>query len=323
MKKIITFLCIFSTLAAENVDIISNFSLDQLCPISTMIEKTGFSIRYLFDFDNYMRTCYSDDVRKIFLMNDIVSSSNLSRLPKDVKEKLMLFTWEPGGVGQAYSDFFSRVYTFNDNLVDGIKYFKFFYPVLTPMCLDLPKFEEKKLCVMVSHSAASHRIKMIKFFETKPADDFEFYGFNPLVDSPRYRGSIPGHPLSQEKFDVLKKYRFCVCFENSFINGYITEKIFACFASGCVPIYYGAPNVGEYIPQDCFIDYRNFQNDEELYSFIKTMPEQTYQQYITNIRKYLQSENAYLFSAEHFSEIIYDATGPLTKGLNIYWTFTH
>ena len=34
-----------------------------------------------------------------------------------------------------------------------------------------------------------------------------------------------------EKIAVLKKYKFCICFENTtHLNGYITEKIQNCFA---------------------------------------------------------------------------------------------
>jgi len=315
MKKIVAFLLSLSSLylytanlePLEIIDIITNFSLDELCPTSKIIAETRSNVRCFFDFNTYITSCYSPDVKRIFFMNDVVSLSNLVILPDDIKKKLILFTWEPGGVNQAYADFFSRVYTFNGTLVDQIKYFNFFYPVLTPLCSDLAKFEDKKLCVMISQSPSPERIKIITFFENKPEEDFEFYGHSQIIQSTRYRGSIPGHPLSQEKFSMLKKYRFCVCFENSSINGYITEKIFAGFAAGCVPIYWGAPNIKEYIPQECFIDYRNFQNDEELYNFIKNMSEQTHQHYINNIRTFLLSEKAYLFSAEHFSEIIHDA----------------
>lgn len=110
-----------------------------------------------------------------------------------------------------------------------------------------------------------------------------------------------------QKLSILKKYRFCICFENSATKGYITEKIFSCFAGGCVPIYWGAPNIEEYIPKECYIDYRDFKNNEEMYTFIKNMDAETYKNYIDNIRIFLKSDKAYLFSSKHFSEIIHDA----------------
>lgn len=289
-------------LRAENVDIIANFSLDQVCSQAQMIQETNLKVRSLFTgFNSYLSHYYSLDVSKVFLMNDIAAGSELLQIPK---EKLVLFVWEPGGVSHAYTDYFSHVYTYNDDLVDGVKYFKFYYPVLTPMCEDIPSFKDKKLCVMISHTASKERIKMIEFFETKPLENFEFFGFTPMIKSDRYRGSVPGHPLSQEKFSLLKQYRFCVCFENSFINGYITEKIFSCFAAGCVPIYFGAPNIEEYIPKECYIDYRDFKNNDELYAFITSMSEETYQEYLNHIREFLASDQAFLFSSSHFSETI-------------------
>ena len=43
------------------------------------------------------------------------------------------------------------------------------------------------------------------------------------------------------------------------VLGYITEKIFDSFAAWCVPVYWGASNVTDYIPEGCFIDRRKFR----------------------------------------------------------------
>src|SRR3972149_3997208 len=60
---------------------------------------------------------------------------DLARLPK---EKLILFAWEPPTVQKRlYRDktykLFSKIYTWNDDLVDNVKFFKFYYPVCRPM----------------------------------------------------------------------------------------------------------------------------------------------------------------------------------------------
>lgn len=46
---------------------------------------------------------------------------------------------------------------------------------------------------------------------------------------------------------VYSQYKFVICFENSKTDGYVTEKIFNVFLSGAIPIYDGAPNIGDYI----------------------------------------------------------------------------
>jgi len=157
---------------------------------------------------------------------------------------------------------------------------------------------------MVAQKNTPERVNLTHFFERKPLGQFDLYGLNPMVSSELYKGSIPGHPLGYEKLNVLNQYRFCICFENSYINGYITEKIFSCFAAGCIPVYIGAPNVVNYIPKDCFIDYRDFSGPEDLYTFLTSMPESVYLSYISRIRSYLESEQSYLFSAEHFLETV-------------------
>src|SRR4051794_23704286 len=94
-----------------------------------------------------------------------------------------------------------------------------------------------------------YRRKIVQFLFTKPKGSFEFYGspFPNLLYSKCYKGRIPGLNCGTEKINILKKYRFCFCMENSVdLRGYVSEKIFACFAAGCVPIYWGAPNIEEY-----------------------------------------------------------------------------
>ena len=48
------------------------------------------------------------------------------------------------------------------------------------------------------------------------------------------------------------------------LAGWINEKLFDAFLVGTVPIYRGAPDVHDYIPDDCFIDARRFETCEEL-----------------------------------------------------------
>jgi len=47
-----------------------------------------------------------------------------------------------------------------------------------------------------------------------------------------------GKPLRESKYNILPRYRFNFCFENSAFPGYYTEKILHAWAGGCVPLYY-------------------------------------------------------------------------------------
>ncbi|PKN03728.1 hypothetical protein CVU75_00840 [Candidatus Dependentiae bacterium HGW-Dependentiae-1] len=131
---------------------------------------------------------------------------------------------------------------------------------------------------------------------------FDLYG----TDWGRYRNY---RGFAQNKIDCLKHYKFCFCYENQKnINGYITEKIFNCFQAGCVPIYWGAKNIEFFVPKNCFIAREDFLNQEQLYDFITKMNRQEYEEYLNNIRKYLECDcRAKLFSIDNFVKIVSDA----------------
>ena len=105
--------------------------------------------------------------------------------------------------------------------------------------------------------------------------------------------------------EVLEKYKFAICYENARdISGYITEKIFDSFFSGCIPVYWGASNIEDYVPSDCFIDRRKFTNTEEVYHFLTAMTENEFIGYQQRIVRFLQSAAAYSFSSDFFAETI-------------------
>ena len=270
--------------------------------------RKNFFVTFHHDLYDYVKKFTSDcpDLKKIIFF-DYCQDPATGKLPYS---KMICFKWEAIKIPLHFYNYYYRVYTFDDDLVDNVKFFKFYYPVLQPMLPVLPSYEEKWPCVMIVSNWIPERTKILEFFETKPKDALHVYGHIPpkYAKKEMYKGKIPGSYSGKAKLETLRNYRFCVCFENTHtVPGYITEKIFDAFASGCIPIYWGPENVGKYIPKNCFIDYRKFKNDEEMYSFINSMTVVEYEKYITNIQKFLQGPKAHRFSHEHFDEIIYRA----------------
>jgi hypothetical protein len=68
----------------------------------------------------------------------------------------------------------------------------------------------------------------------------------------------------EEKIQVLSQYKFALCFENCVFPGYVTEKIFDCFLAGCIPIYFGAPDIEDFVPEGSFIDFRKYKSFNDL-----------------------------------------------------------
>lgn len=239
--------------------------------------------------------------------------------------------------------YFKKIFTWNDDFIDDKKYFKINSPLgRPPLYLDFDMNKKGKFCVMIaSHKFSNHplelyseRLKTIRWFEKHHPNDFDLYGMgwdefrfkgrlsrynyminrfkaypiahvllrglNFFVKYPSYRGII------DNKRETLQRYKFAICYENARdIPGYITpDKIFECFFAGCVPVYWGASNITQYIPSDTFIDRKKFKNHEELYNYLKNMSEEEYQCYLNAIKKFVKSDKIYPFSAEFYAETI-------------------
>ena len=107
-----------------------------------------------------------------------------------------------------------------------------------------------------------------------------------------------------DKISTMSEYKFALCFENCVFPGYITEKIFDCFAAGTIPIYLGAPDISDYIPADTFIDYRKYKNFEVLNKFLINLTEKEIHKYLKAIHSYINSQRYSIFTEELFASKI-------------------
>lgn len=100
-----------------------------------------------------------------------------------------------------------------------------------------------------------------------------------------YRGECPS------KYEVLGKYRYCLCFENMEMTGYVTEKIFDCLYAGTIPLYWGAPDIDLLIPPGAYVDARKFSSWEDMWSVVSRMTEAEVNAMRTAGQKFLVSNN--------------------------------
>ncbi|KAB5512593.1 hypothetical protein DKX38_029621 [Salix brachista] len=70
---------------------------------------------------------------------------------------------------------------------------------------------------------------------------------------------------------AMSHYKFVLAIENTWTESYVTEKLFYALDSGSVPIYFGAPNVLEFVPPHSIIDGNKFKSMEELASYVKNI----------------------------------------------------
>lgn len=78
-----------------------------------------------------------------------------------------------------------------------------------------------------------------------------------------------GSGWKERKLELLTNYHFNLCFENTNIDYYCTEKIWDSIKAGCLPIYYGEGNkIYEDFPKNSFLDYCGFKNAEDLFAYV-------------------------------------------------------
>ena len=76
-----------------------------------------------------------------------------------------------------------------------------------------------------------------------------------------------------KKHEFLKKYKFCIAYENSSSQGYTTEKLLHAKVAGCIPIYWGDPKVDRDFDSKGFLDARGMKTPEELIAAVKKIDE--------------------------------------------------
>ena len=126
------------------------------------------------------------------------------------------------------------------------------------------------------------------------------YGIKPYGGS-LYKGIIgkgeeETSPGSISKLKKLNEYKFNLCFENCYHElwsyGWITEKITDCFKAKTIPIYYGCYDIEKQIPLDLFIDYREFNNSEDLVKRLNLVNKNEYEDMTEKALEYIQGLEA-------------------------------
>ncbi len=238
---------------------------------------------------------------------------------------------------------FKKVFTYCDDLLDDTRFVKLNLPICLPDEVKFDPEEKKRFCCMIAGNKQinhelelySKRVEAIRWFEQNHPDCFDLFGFGwnemlfrgrwflakhaflrPITwlldifapKYPSYKGTV------KSKLNTLKQYKFSICYENARdIPGYITEKIFDCFFAGCIPVYWGANNVTDFIPEECFIDKRKFASYDNLFSFLNKLSNEERQGYALAINRFIKSKAGQKFSVNYFAENI---TSEVIKAIN-------
>jgi len=122
-------------------------------------------------------------------------------------------------------------------------------------------------------------------------------------DSRCFKGKIEGGISEEHIMMMLANHKFNFCPENSCFPGFVTEKPMRAMCCGSIPIYLGAPDVDNYLPEGTYIDLRKFSDPQELVTFLKELEEPEIEWYRDNIRKFITSKKVNdLFSSVTFAK---------------------
>lgn len=275
----------------------------------------------------------------VFLDYPTKLNSYFRRLVKrgDIPIYLVLFessSVRPDNWNRANHTPFKKVFTWDPAWVDGQKYIQMHNPYRLPDFAPYERSQADKFCCLIASQKYSwvkeelytERVRAIRWFEKNHPDEFDLYGqrwdrfylqgklsiLNPVLA--RIYKKFPGLPQRQifpsfrgsvaSKREVMRQYRFSICYENASYRGWITEKMLDAMFAGSVPIYQGAPEVAELIPPNTFIDKRNFASYEALYRYMKGMSEEEYEGYRQAGHKFIHGDLIKPWGAEAFAQII-------------------
>ena len=110
----------------------------------------------------------------------------------------------------------------------------------------------------------------------------------------------------EDKIETMSSYKFAVCFENVAYPGYVTEKIIDCLVAGAIPLYLGAPDITDFVPQDAFINVRNFDDFQHLDEYMQNIDSQTAMKIINAGRNFLSSSAGQKHSFEGFAQFLFE-----------------
>ena len=114
-------------------------------------------------------------------------------------------------------------------------------------------YEKSKMISMIASNknmCEGHRVRLE--WVDRIGDQVDLYGrgFNEITT----------------KEEGLCDYMFSVAIENGQYETYFTEKLLDCFATGTIPVYLGAPDIGNHFNKDGIIDLsEEFDISDEIY----------------------------------------------------------
>lgn len=284
------------------------------------IDKLKNKIDYLVYFDTpeikkiqYLEKYFKKTTKKIL----IVSECEMIR---------------PANYSQECYDYYNKILTWDDDLIDGEKYIKSNTNYIDEKLKNYDG-DRKDFTLIAANKKCWHpnelyseRRKIIDWFSKNCPDKLDLFGpgwdlyAHPMNKKPflyfnnkifkiinKKLGTTPlvWKGVVKNKVETLRNYNFTFALENAKnYNGYILEKIFDPMFAGSIPIYLGAKNIEKYIPPECYINYTKYQNMKVLYDYCTGLTAKEIECYRNSIENFLNSKEVEIFHDQYFKKQI-------------------
>tara|TARA_R100001244_G_scaffold52337_2_gene45405 strand:- start:3144 stop:3965 length:822 start_codon:yes stop_codon:yes gene_type:complete len=225
---------------------------------SSCHKGTNKFVEWDFGDNSVSKSCFITDL----CLQDVYKASGVKRKVAWILEPRAIhphvYEWI-----EKNNKLFDYVLTFDSYLIaKGENYL--YYP--HGMCwiekhLDCKK--ENKVSIIASGKdyAEGHKLRHSVIKELKDELDVFGYGYNPVDD----------------KAEALSPHMYSVTIENCQQPGYWTEKIVDCFATKTIPIYWGAPEVGDYFDPQGILHFDTVEELKIILSDLKTTGVEVYE----------------------------------------------
>lgn len=226
----------------------------------------------------------------------------------------------PQPLPQDIQNYAKKIFTWRADLVDNKK--TVYLPIVTRLnaglTIDTAPKHKTVLVAMVARNYTTPgaiytlRKDTVNWFLNNHPNDFILYGsaWGPFQKSlsPKQKENFATlyKGYASDKYAAVQPAKFALAYENTSHTDYVTEKIYDVMQSGTVPVYFGAPNITDYVPANCFVNKRDFPSYEALYTFLKEMPEDKYRAYLTCIQDFLHSDKIHTLTGAYTARRIAD-----------------
>tara|TARA_R110002111_G_scaffold260215_4_gene331295 strand:- start:620 stop:1021 length:402 start_codon:yes stop_codon:yes gene_type:complete len=93
------------------------------------------------------------------------------------------------------------------------------------------------------------------------------------------------------KSEGTNPYMFQIAMENARRENYFADKIYDCFVAGTIPIYWGAPNVGDYFDMRGIL---SFEHPAELKEILLSLNQEKYESMYDGVKENFERVKHYL-----------------------------